>query len=249
MTPDLFVVDTSAELITGEGSIDFREEKYDLHLKADSKTASILALKGPIVIGGTFKTPTVRPAAGPLAARIGASVGLAVLAPPLALLPLIDLGDAPDADCRALYQDARLQTGTNERIAQPQPAGDKTGNDKAATKEKETSNKAATKETRGKATKEPRTKAATKETGSKAATKETGSKAATNEPVSKTGRKPARARAPRRRVERRWRRRGRLTAAYAAKLSSSSASIPVWILTAHAPPARPRATHAEARAS
>ena len=41
-------------------------------------------------------------------ARIGASVGLGVLAPPLALLPLIDLGDAPDADCRSLYQDARV---------------------------------------------------------------------------------------------------------------------------------------------
>ncbi len=136
------------------------------------------------MIGGTFKTPTVRPAAGPLAARIGASVGLAVLAPPLALLPLIDLGDAPDADCRALYQDARLQTGTNERIARPQPAGDKTGNDKAATKE--TGNKAATKEARGNAA---GTRTATGI--SKTATKETGSKAAKNEPVSKTGRKPA----------------------------------------------------------
>jgi hypothetical protein len=34
-------------------------------------------------------------------------------------LPLIDLGDAPDADCRALYKDARVQTGTNARIARP----------------------------------------------------------------------------------------------------------------------------------
>jgi len=117
MTPDLFVVDTSAELITGTGSVDFGEEKYDLHLKANSKTPSILALKGPVVIGGTFKTPAVRPEIGPVAARIGASVGLGVVAGPLALLPLIDLGDAPNADCKALYQDARVQTGTTERIA------------------------------------------------------------------------------------------------------------------------------------
>jgi uncharacterized protein involved in outer membrane biogenesis len=122
VTPELFVIDTSAELLTGYGSIDFREEKYDLHLKADSKKPSILALKGPVVIGGTFKTPAVRPEIGPLAARIGASVGLGALAGPLALLPLIDLGDAPDANCKSLYQDARLQTGTTERIARPKKA-------------------------------------------------------------------------------------------------------------------------------
>jgi uncharacterized protein involved in outer membrane biogenesis len=136
MTPDLLVVDTTAELITGEGSIDFRSEKYDLRLKADSKTPSILALKGPIVIGGTFGTPVIRPAAGPVAARIGAAVGLGVLAPPLALLPLIDLGDAPDADCRALYQDARVQTGTNERIARTPKGGGDAATKQAAGKRK-----------------------------------------------------------------------------------------------------------------
>ena len=116
--PDLFVVDTSAVLITGSGSIDFKNEKYDLHLKADSKNPSLLALKGPIVIGGTFGKPSIRPEAGPLAARIGAAVGLGVLAPPLALLPLIDLGDAPDADCRALYANTRVQTGDDEKVRQ-----------------------------------------------------------------------------------------------------------------------------------
>jgi AsmA family protein len=125
MTPDLLVVDTEAELITGSGSIDFRNEKYDLHLKADSKKPSPLALKGPIVIGGTFGTPAIHPSLGPVIARIGAAVGLGVVAPPLALLPLIDLGDAPDADCRALYQDARLQTGTSERIARGSKATEK----------------------------------------------------------------------------------------------------------------------------
>jgi uncharacterized protein involved in outer membrane biogenesis len=119
MTPDLLVIDTSAELITGTGSIDFATEKYDLHLKADSKKPSLLALKGPIVIGGTFKTPAIHPEVAPVVARVGAAIGLGVVAPTLAMLPLIDLGDAPDADCRALYQDARVQTGTNERIARP----------------------------------------------------------------------------------------------------------------------------------
>ena len=133
MTPDLFVVDTSAELITGTGSIDFVNEKYDLHLKADSKNPSLLALKGPIVIGGTFKTPAIHPEVAPVVARVGAAIGLGVVAPPLALLPLIDLGDAPDADCRALYQEARVQTGTNARIARPGNDTTKLGNQAPAT--------------------------------------------------------------------------------------------------------------------
>ena len=110
MTPELFVVDTSAVLITGEGSVDLRDERYDALLRAKSKQMSLLALRGPIVVQGTFKQPVVRPAIGPVAARVGAAIGLGVLAPPLALLPLIDFGGAPDADCRNLVREARVDT-------------------------------------------------------------------------------------------------------------------------------------------
>jgi len=119
MTPDLLVVDTSAVVIAGDGSVDFREEKYDLALKAKSKKPSLLALRGPIVIGGTFKTPVVGPAIGPVAARVGAAIGLGAVAPPLALLPLIDFGGAKDVDCRALMEQARVDTATTGRIARP----------------------------------------------------------------------------------------------------------------------------------
>ena len=119
MTPDLFEVDTSAVVISGEGNVDFRDEKYDLALKAKSKRPSLLALRGPIVIGGTFKTPVVGPAVGPVAARTGAAVGLGMLAPPLALLPLIDFGGASDLDCKALMEQARINTATTQRIGRP----------------------------------------------------------------------------------------------------------------------------------
>jgi uncharacterized protein involved in outer membrane biogenesis len=117
--PDLMVVDSAEELIHGEGSVDFRNEKYDLTLKADSKKPSLVALRGPIKITGTFAAPVVRPAVGEVAARIGAAVGLGILAPPLALLPLIDLGNAPDADCRALYQNAQLASGAKAKPSEP----------------------------------------------------------------------------------------------------------------------------------
>jgi len=106
-----FVADTSAVNITGDGSINLRDEKYDLHLKAKSKRPSPLALRGPIAILGTFKQPEVRPEIGPLAARVGASIALGTLAGPLALLPLIDLGTGKDSACGALIADAQ------ERVA------------------------------------------------------------------------------------------------------------------------------------
>ena len=112
LVPDLMVVDSEAELIHGEGSIDFRNEKYDLTLKADSKKRSLIALRGPIKITGTFASPVVRPAVGEAVARVGAAVGLGILTPPLALLPLIDLGNAPDANCQALYKHADIASGT-----------------------------------------------------------------------------------------------------------------------------------------
>ena len=119
MTPDLLVVDTSAVVITGSGSVDFRDEKYDLALNAKSKRPSLLALRGPMVIRGTFRTPVVGPAVGPVAARVGAAVGLGLLAPPLAVLPLIDFGGASDVDCRALIEQARVNAATTERIVRP----------------------------------------------------------------------------------------------------------------------------------
>ena len=114
MTPDMFVVDTSAVVINGEGNVNFRDERYDMLLRAKSKQPSLLALRGPIVVGGTFKTPSVHPAVGPVALRVGAAIGLGVISPPLALLPLIDFGGASDVDCRSLIEEARVNTGTNE---------------------------------------------------------------------------------------------------------------------------------------
>jgi uncharacterized protein involved in outer membrane biogenesis len=105
--PQVFVVDSSEEKITGEGEIDFRDERYKLRLKADSKRPSLVALRGPIRIEGTFKHPRVAPEAGPVVARVAAAVALgALLTPPAALLALADPGGARDSDCPALFTQA-----------------------------------------------------------------------------------------------------------------------------------------------
>jgi uncharacterized protein involved in outer membrane biogenesis len=122
LTPDIMVIDSSEELIRGSGSVDFAHEKYDLALSADSKKPSLVALRGPINITGTFKSPVVKPALGQAIARVGAAVGLGILAPPLALLPLIDLGNAPNADCQALYRDAGITTNAARNAGAKNPA-------------------------------------------------------------------------------------------------------------------------------
>jgi len=107
MTARTLVIDTDAEKILGEGSIDFANERYDLTLNAQSKRPSLLALRGPIVVDGSFSSPKVHPAVGPIAARVASSLALGALNPLAALLPLIDTGGSKDADCRGLMQDAK----------------------------------------------------------------------------------------------------------------------------------------------
>lgn len=108
MQAQTLVMDTDAEKIVGSGTVGLDDETYDLRLEAKSKRPSLLALRGPIRVGGTFGTPAVHPEVAPLAARIGASIALGTLLTPLAaLLPLIDTGGATDADCHALVSDVR----------------------------------------------------------------------------------------------------------------------------------------------
>ncbi len=100
IAPRLLVIDTSRVRIDGEGTVDLGRERYDLALKSKSKQFSLFALRGPIVIGGSLRDPTVAPSVAPIATRVGIAAGLAAVSPPLAILPFIDLGGTPDVDCR-----------------------------------------------------------------------------------------------------------------------------------------------------
>ena len=106
MEAKTLVIDTTAAKILGEGRIDFRDERYDLKLVAQSKRPSLIALRGPIVIDGSFKNPNVHPETAHIAARVGTSIALGVLNPLAALLPLVDLGGGADANCQALIAEA-----------------------------------------------------------------------------------------------------------------------------------------------
>jgi len=101
------VLDTGKAVVTGSGGVNFVNESLNLKLVSKSKGFSLVALRGPINISGTFKNPNVGPdlknaaGRGVAAALLGwATGGLG------ALIPLIDLGGAQDSDCGALIQEA-----------------------------------------------------------------------------------------------------------------------------------------------
>jgi uncharacterized protein involved in outer membrane biogenesis len=102
MSSKAFVIDTTDTKIVGEGQISLAEETIDMKLSPQAKDVSILSLRTPIHIEGTFKDPTILPDKI-LAIRAGAAVLLGVLATPFAaLIPTIETGLAEDANCRAL---------------------------------------------------------------------------------------------------------------------------------------------------
>jgi uncharacterized protein involved in outer membrane biogenesis len=93
-------LDTSDTALHGEGSIDLGEEQLALRLIPEPKDRSPLTLRTPLKVGGTFKSPRVRPEAGPLVLRTAAAAGLFAIAPPAALLALIETGPGEDVQCR-----------------------------------------------------------------------------------------------------------------------------------------------------
>jgi uncharacterized protein involved in outer membrane biogenesis len=110
--------DTTDTLIFAQGDIDLRNEALAMKLVPLPKDKSPLAIRVPLKIGGTFKDPSFRPEAGPLLARGGAAAALYALAPPAALLALLETGPGKgdDLDCGpAEKQPDRLSEAKSEK--------------------------------------------------------------------------------------------------------------------------------------
>jgi uncharacterized protein involved in outer membrane biogenesis len=108
MRPRQFLFDTAHTTLVGEGKANFADETLDLRLVAKPKSASLLSLRGPINVSGTFARPSVMPDLGRLAARAGGAVALAVVATPLAVIvPFIQMGGNKDVQCGPLMQAAK----------------------------------------------------------------------------------------------------------------------------------------------
>jgi uncharacterized protein involved in outer membrane biogenesis len=91
--------DTTDTVIVGHGTVDLRDEELDFELDPEPKDVSPVSLRGPLEISGTFKDPSVRPKPAPLAGRAVVAAVLFAIAPPAALLALIETGPGEDVDC------------------------------------------------------------------------------------------------------------------------------------------------------
>ncbi len=96
------LVDTDLNVITFVGDADFKTEKMDFKISPLPKQKSIVVLRTPFYVTGTFVNPSVRPDLGTVAARVGGVVALGLLNPLAALIPLIETGPGQDSDCAAL---------------------------------------------------------------------------------------------------------------------------------------------------
>jgi uncharacterized protein involved in outer membrane biogenesis len=118
MTSKAIVLDTVDTVIDGAGTISLADETLNIRLQPSPKDASILSLRSPLTIGGTFGAPTAAPDRSALAGRAGVALALAVLNPLLALAATIETGPGQDADCRQVIQQAAAP-----RAAAAIPAG------------------------------------------------------------------------------------------------------------------------------
>ncbi len=95
--------DTTDTLVVGEGSVSLKGEQLDLLLRPRPKDRSILALRSPLRIGGTFKDPSFRPDFKALGLRGAIALTLGSITPPAALLATLETGPGKDADCGGHY--------------------------------------------------------------------------------------------------------------------------------------------------
>jgi len=102
MTSKGIVLDTTDTVVNGDGRINLADESMYITLKPQPKDKSILSLRSPLIIQGTFGDPSAFPDKGALAGRAVAAVALGLINPFLALAATIETGPGEDADCQRL---------------------------------------------------------------------------------------------------------------------------------------------------
>jgi uncharacterized protein involved in outer membrane biogenesis len=106
---DSFVIDTETNEIRGDGTVSLKDESVQMEVKPYAKHATLLSLNSPLVIKGKWKKPRGYPEPMHLAAKVGGAVALGAVAPPLALLALVDTGKGKDQDCGKYLAEAKAR--------------------------------------------------------------------------------------------------------------------------------------------
>ncbi|MCX8520518.1 MAG: hypothetical protein ORN28_03155, partial [Rhodoferax sp.] len=108
------VLDTSDSTLWADGTLSLQTEQFDMRLIVAPKDFSLLTLRAPIHVQGSFAAPKVSIEKGPLGAKLGSAVLLGLINPLAALLPLVDTGNNQQAQNSA----ARCRAGVHQHIMQ-----------------------------------------------------------------------------------------------------------------------------------
>jgi uncharacterized protein involved in outer membrane biogenesis len=117
----VFVLDTAAVRVDASGALDLGAERLGFEINAQPKEASILSLRGPLYVEGTFRHPRVAISAATLL-RGGAAIALGVVNPLAALLPLIETGPGQDSNCAQTLQPVEGAVRQSQKSSSQAPA-------------------------------------------------------------------------------------------------------------------------------
>jgi hypothetical protein len=119
---DPILIDTAKNVIVGRGGFSFKTEALDLAFRADGKKFSVFSGQSPVGLNGYFASPAIQVVSPQLLTRVGAGLGIALLAsPPAAILAFVDVGDAKAAACGPVLRGARAVA---QRTSEGEARGD-----------------------------------------------------------------------------------------------------------------------------
>jgi AsmA family protein len=107
LDPRVFALDTDDAVIDIDGNVNMRDESLDLGVHPHTKGFRVFSLRSPLYVKGTFKDPHVGVNAAALAIRGGAAVGLGLINPFAALIPLLAPSDNKPLPCGQLLAQVR----------------------------------------------------------------------------------------------------------------------------------------------
>ncbi|WP_133648899.1 AsmA family protein [Paraburkholderia flava] len=106
----VFALDTDDAVINIDGHINLRDESLDLGVHPHTKGFRVFTLRSPLYVKGTFANPHVGVDAAALALRGGAMIGLGLINPFAALIPLIAPSNNKPLPCNELLAQVNTRT-------------------------------------------------------------------------------------------------------------------------------------------
>lgn len=113
------VLDTSDTVVHGTGTIHLATELLDLTFMPEPKDTSILSLRSPLKVSGSFAAPKAGVDKGALAGRAGLALALGMINPLLALAATLETGPGVDADCKQVLAQAAAPATAKPGVKRP----------------------------------------------------------------------------------------------------------------------------------